>query len=713
MNMKVVRTISISILAFAMMACAEKIFQTPVLTPIQDEFSVPAKGGTCNVSYTLENPYEGVVPTASATADWITDFNFDQEGLLKITVAPNSDNGKVTVERSADVTVSYDYHQGVSSFSVRIIQKGMNLSPEFEIIGANEFDFLSKSTESEVEFSIDSPADGAQVKAETSADWIILGKVADNTLPFSVQSNVDDLSREGEILLRYVWDDSEISHTVTVRQAAGLIEFEALKMDGYYYGPTTDGLHSFRFYLSDSGFDEYGYAYEGGTYFDILLFTETEPEDLYDMKIPSGEFVFLASAEHFSTSQFTTDRGYIRNFNDDVLYDAARFESGRLSMQPNATGYKIKLDIRFADGRKATVTYDGGCQVQNLSGIKPYITEDVEFSNADFSLCRFYTHRDDISADNFIMQFSKNEIDGTVTTMELQGWCHTDENGKVEAPVTYSFNKGNTPMPGTLYPCKDQEERSFIIKRNYKGEPYYGLITDGSMTVSGGFNNYLIEFNFTTDRGRKITGRYAGPIRHDKMDISPLSLDCLYADKELDLSYVNSAKLIYGGGWYTFDPERYALTGNDGDWTVELTANGCHDGITLNFITGGNYESGLQSGTYHISDKMAKGTLLDGRKYIHHGYDGMAGTGYIADFSKDGRNCSWQEATDGSVTVTRFDDGSYRFDIALEDGKGHKINGTWSGNLIKSIHERKKITVIEDDGSASSKYDPNTVILGY
>ncbi|MGN1233214.1 MAG: BACON domain-containing protein [Candidatus Cryptobacteroides sp.] len=710
--MKRIKFLTSIILAALISACSDEVAPVPELTPAQEEYTVPAKGGSCTIAYTIVNPYEGVVPTASSTADWITGYNFEQNGLLKVTVAPNSENGKVTVSRSADVTVSYNYNQGVASFSVKITQKGMNLAPEFEIVSPAEYDFLSKSNSGSIEFSIDSPADGATVNAETDSDWIVLGKVGESSVPFTTTANTDDYEREGEIALKYSWEDSEIVKTVTVRQASGSISFEALKMDGYYYGPTTDGMQSFRFYLSDKGFDENGYAYDGGTYFDVLLFTDKEPEDLYDLSIPEGEFTFVAEAERFTASQFTTDRGYIRNFNDETQYDAAKYESGKLSISKNATGFKVKLDLRFADGRKATAIYDGNCPIENLSGIKPYLKEDMDFSNADFCLCRYYTHRNDVG-DNFLMTFTKNESDGTVTTMEIQGWCQPDENGKFGAPRQFIINKTGSALVNALYPSKDQEGRSYIVKQNYKGDPYYGFIVDGTMTVSGSFNNYVFEYDFTTDRGKKVTGKYSGPIRHDKMDISPLSLDCLYEDKALDLSYVTAGKLIYGGGCYTFDPVNYVHTGKEGDWTVELAPSGRHDGITLNFITNDIYDKGLQPGTYEISSKLTPGTLYNGITYIHHGYDGMAGTGYIADFAKDGRNCSWQAAVKGNVTVSVESNGDYSFIIDLEDKAGHKITGSWTGPLTKSKHERKKMTATDDNGVPYETYDPNTVILGY
>lgn len=101
----------------------------PVLAPLSDDdLTVAAEGGSAVIAYTLENPVEGGVISASAdkTSQWISAVDCQYSGEVRLTVEPNDK----PAEREGHVTVIYNYPDGEPlSFTVKVIQGGVD-SPQ-------------------------------------------------------------------------------------------------------------------------------------------------------------------------------------------------------------------------------------------------------------------------------------------------------------------------------------------------------------------------------------------------------------------------------------------------------------------------------------------------------------------------------------------------------------------------------------------------------
>ena len=87
---------------------------TPSLTvtPATIE-AIPYEGGTATINYTVSNPVDGVVATATSSEDWITIT--PAEGAFNLTIAANEDKA-----RTATITVSYE---GAVSRTVTVEQE--------------------------------------------------------------------------------------------------------------------------------------------------------------------------------------------------------------------------------------------------------------------------------------------------------------------------------------------------------------------------------------------------------------------------------------------------------------------------------------------------------------------------------------------------------------------------------------------------------------
>jgi hypothetical protein len=97
-------------------AAAEPVVEDPALILTSaEEMSFEAEGGAGEITYTLENPVEGIEVVASADVPWVANFAV-AEDKISFNVAANEDEE----QREAVITVEY----GVLNFSVALVQAG-------------------------------------------------------------------------------------------------------------------------------------------------------------------------------------------------------------------------------------------------------------------------------------------------------------------------------------------------------------------------------------------------------------------------------------------------------------------------------------------------------------------------------------------------------------------------------------------------------------
>ncbi|MGN1233216.1 MAG: hypothetical protein ACI4UJ_07205 [Candidatus Cryptobacteroides sp.] len=706
--MKTFNRIFAAITALIMIpACSENEQPVPEIYCESTSINAAAKGGTYNVPFTIVNAYEGVAPVPTSDADWIGGLSIEAGNILKIKVEPNSKSGETTIERKGNVTVSYNYNSGVVSFSVQVVQKGLNLSPEFTLSSDSGYSISSASKQIEVSYSIDSPAEGAEIRFECDADWIKASGITETGAVLNIEANTEENGRSAEAVFKYVWEDGEIEQVINIDQASGLIEYNNMPMVcGWYYGKVQkeDGSYStknaYEFYITDKGFDSDGYSLPNGAYFHIVIYSGNEPDDWYSPFPEAGEYIYVANAEEYDGKGFTSAQGYIKNDEKAMSEDMGAFDSGKLTIEKLAQGYKLKLSVTFKDGRKATAIYRGQPIVKNVSATLPLYEKDVVLNPLN---CTAKWYNPAYGGNNFWFTFSQKESDGRVYKFQLYiiplleevsnhvitGTFPVRAEGESLAPFKAERGEVSTAM-GTF--AKGTFVETWL--ESDPSHPYYLLVTGGSVRVGGSYNNYDITFDLTTDNGKTITGSYNGPIRFESHlwadnkgyygnvgeDIR-IDFHSILEDKVLDLSRITTAT-----AWHKAGPLAKRTSAND--WVISILPQGTGDGIAINLFSTGSLKDGPAEGTYTAGTSGANNTfyakydLKGSYQYLCHGSSGYAG-----DVDLSGRPCSLECATDGTVTLKKNSDGTYTIDFDLLNNLGKKFSGTWTGNLeLKSYN---------------------------
>lgn len=117
-----------------------------------DTVDVPAEGGTMNVGYTVSNPAEGAywsVPSESEL-EWISDFDFSEEGVIKF----NVDTNDSATQREEEVVLEYSSIPG-QTFSFLVRQQGKSDTEPFtvEMIQINYVDATARITPADPEMT--------------------------------------------------------------------------------------------------------------------------------------------------------------------------------------------------------------------------------------------------------------------------------------------------------------------------------------------------------------------------------------------------------------------------------------------------------------------------------------------------------------------------------------------------------------------------------
>lgn len=97
---------------------------TPIIEFDEDPVNLPAQEGKGEITYSVLNPVTGARISAEldAPCDWLTEINYDTEGIITFDVAPNYS----TESRSAVMNINYTYGDQSIFNQVEVIQAGVN-----------------------------------------------------------------------------------------------------------------------------------------------------------------------------------------------------------------------------------------------------------------------------------------------------------------------------------------------------------------------------------------------------------------------------------------------------------------------------------------------------------------------------------------------------------------------------------------------------------
>ena len=173
----------------------QPVVKDPVLNVTETSLDFVAEGAEGTIHYSVENAVEGTEVEATCAAEWVSDLTVAEN----ITFVVEANDGEA---RETSIVVAYGDLQ--KSVAVKQAAKGEEPKPTAPVLEAvtAEVEYDWNTTMGEVEFKLENPIDGVEVKAKSSAMWISQVQVKENKILFAMSENKGE-AREGKITAEY------------------------------------------------------------------------------------------------------------------------------------------------------------------------------------------------------------------------------------------------------------------------------------------------------------------------------------------------------------------------------------------------------------------------------------------------------------------------------------------------------------------------------
>ena len=419
------------------------------------------------ITYTIENPKEGVALTAKCNANWISQLAVQEaNSQVVFLVAANSGD-----EREAVVTLTY----GMLEEKVTVKQeKYVAPAPEIIIDAANQ-EFSAAGDKGVIEFHINNAVEGVEATATSNVEWITIDSMADGVINFTVAANEEEIVREGVITIAY----GEIEQEVKIMQL-----FEGYNPDLQY--------SVFQIVECWASLEN------GGAQWDVI-FVERD-EKLGDMQTRISFALAEPNSQRVADGVYSVENG-------GILINSAN-QNGFSRYRDNASG--LATDITVAEFTVATntetktISFTGSFQAAN-NVITLNYNGEMRGMDLGEAVTGAIEHRRWSSVvknwhENAELLFTATSADGTLTAMfDFYDYDGAKSLAEGEYPVL-SYEDGNG--------VQHLRNSSKFTYNNVES-----TLAEGSATVEHISGGYKITYNITDALGREFTGVIQGAIQ--------------------------------------------------------------------------------------------------------------------------------------------------------------------------------------------------------
>lgn len=426
----------------------------------ENPMEIGMDGGIGTITYTIENPVQGVELTASANVNWISQVTVQSEKII-FQVAANTGDA-----REATITATYGMLKEVVT-----IKQAEYVAP------APVFNFEPESLEvtfeggaQSVAYTIENAVEGAEVAATCEAAWVSNLAVANGTMTFDVAANEESL-RQAIIVLTY-----------------GDYTFEYIvKQLPENYNP---GLN----YLAFTVVETWADLKEGGHVWNV---TFVEHDDLLgDMQTVISFYTEEANVHSLVSGTYSSAEG-------TILLNSA-FQNGYSTYRANATLATDISDASFVvavDTETQTISFEGSFQAGNdvvaLSYSGAVRGMDLSGNTSNEVNCTEWKRVDKNWQDETECLFTGRSSDNALEIM-----FHIQHSG------------GTKVIPAGTYEVAPYAPKGDVLA-NSSTVTYNSVkatFESGYITVTHLRGMYYFEFDITDTLGRHFTGNYTGQL---------------------------------------------------------------------------------------------------------------------------------------------------------------------------------------------------------
>lgn len=451
--------------------------------------------------------------------------------------------------------------------------------------------------------------------------------------------------------------------------------------EGIYFGDAylaNEDVYTYYVNISDKPVTEAGYTDSEGTYYILRLNTPLEEQ------IADGTYTLTSETDKY------TEYTILGNDISYIVYQNQKLtiKEGIMTVTNAETKPRIEIEMTTTEGTTFHTVYEGIYSYYNksiewleqdmnttmTSVYSWYLEEMNEGRNANLNIT-LYEKIDNagwlIPPASVVIFVGRGEFDNDGNLIPGTFTITNDENAS-----DYTFLAGgcvnfmNAPFPtGTTI--------SYYYDPNSSSAIQVGLAQSGTVEIEKNGDNYTLTYDLTTDKGKKFTGSYTGPIVvQDAPKVVEKNEWDLTEDHEMSFDAPNIKVQAFGSkytvsGAYTW---QFQFKQYNENW--QYTS----DQLTIEVVCDLDETEGPAPGVYKISESNEVGTARKGTFNMSSGVDGF-GTGTYFKYYEDGAVRWAAGASDGEVEITKNDDGTYTVTFDFLDGQQEPkhFKGTWTG----------------------------------
>ncbi|WP_302151469.1 hypothetical protein [uncultured Alistipes sp.] len=458
--------------------------------------------------------------------------------------------------------------------------------------------------------------------------------------------------------------------------------------EGIYFGDAylaNEDVYTYYVNISDKPVTEAGYTDSEGTYYILWLNTPLEEQ------IANGTYTLTEETNKYTEYSFLGGEfSYIVHKNQQYF-----IKEGTMTVTTNGIKPRIEIEMTTTEGTTFHTVYEG---------IYFYYNKSIEWLKQDMNTtmtCAYSWYLTTASGESY-----DNKANLNITLYEK-----LDEDNWLVPPSSVlvfvgrgEFDNDGNLIPGTFTITNDEEASDYTFLAggciNFMNAPfpsstnlkyYYdpdnttaiqvGLAQSGTVEIEKNGDNYTLTYDLTTDKGKKMTGSYTGPIVvQDAPKVIEKNEWDLPEDLEMTFDAQNIKTQVMGSKYTVSDAYTWQFQ------FLQYNENWRYAGDQLYIEIVNNLDETEEPvpGVYKISDSNEVGTARMGTYKRDTGVDGF-GTGTYFKHYDEGTLRWAGAATDGEVEVTKNDDGTYTITFDFLDGQEEPkhFKGTWTGELTR------------------------------
>ena len=439
---------------------AEEPAAPAIVISSENPMEFDMNGGIGTITYTIENPVQGVSLTASANVNWISQVTVQSEKII-FQVAANTGAAR----------------EGVITATYGMLEEKITVKQAEYVAPAPVFTFNPASLEVSVEggaqsvaYTIEHAIEGAEVVATCEAAWVSNLVATNGTLTFDVAANEEYL-RQAIITLTY----GDYAFEYVVKQLPA------------NYNP---GLN----YLAFNVVETWADLKEGGHVWNV---TFVEHDDILgDMQTVISFYTEEANVHSLVSGTYSSAEG-------TILLNSA-FRNGYSTYRANATLATDISDASFVvavDTEAQTISFDGSFQAGND-------VVALSYSGAVRGM--------DLTGN------TSNEVNCTEWKWFNKNWQDTTEclftgrssDNALEIMFHIQHSGGTKVIPAGTYNVAPYQQLGDVLANSstVTYNSVKGSMSSGYITVTHLRGMYKFEFDITDEYGRRFTGSYAGQL---------------------------------------------------------------------------------------------------------------------------------------------------------------------------------------------------------